>query len=110
MYAGKDKAGKFFITGKFTSLSNLLANDPSIKTNDLLILVSHTGVKKDKLIAEAFPNVFDIIIGGHTHTYLEKPIKINNTLIVQLNSNIKELGKLDLTINSFRKFYHRHSF
>ena len=100
VYSLKGKAGQFFVTDELTSLSNLLASDTSIQTNDLLILVSHMGFKKDQVIAAAFSNVFDVIIGGHSHTYLEQPVKINNTLIVQLNNNIKELGKLDLTINS----------
>ncbi|MDK2818913.1 MAG: bifunctional metallophosphatase/5'-nucleotidase [Spirochaetota bacterium] len=100
VYADKDKFGQFFVTDEFISLSNLLLTEPSITTNDLLVLVSHTGIEKEQAIAKAFPNLFDLIIGGHSHTYLEQPIKINKTLIVQLNNNIKELGKLDLNINS----------
>ena len=100
VYADKDKVGQFFVTDEFISLSNILLTEPSITTNDLLVLVSHTGIEKEQAIAKAFPNLFDLIIGGHSHTYLEQPIKINKTLIVQLNNNIKELGKLDLNINS----------
>ncbi|MGL5956688.1 MAG: bifunctional metallophosphatase/5'-nucleotidase [Brevinema sp.] len=98
VYTHKDQAGQFTVQEEFSALSNILDNS-SLTTNDLLILVSHSGYELDKEIAQTFPNVFDIIIGGHSHTYLEQPHKINNTLIVQLNNNIQELGKLDLRID-----------
>lgn len=98
VYTLKDKQGQFVVSNVMSSLSNELQNT-NYQTNDLLILVSHSGYELDKKIAETFPNVFDVIIGGHSHTYLEQPTKINNTLIVQVNNNIKELGKLDLFIS-----------
>ncbi|MGL4676262.1 MAG: bifunctional metallophosphatase/5'-nucleotidase [Brevinema sp.] len=103
VYTHKDKAGQFTVQEEMSALSNVLDNSASWNTNDLLILVSHSGYEVDKEIARNFPNVFDVIIGGHSHTYLEQPDKINNTLIVQLNSNIQELGKLDLVLDAKNK-------
>jgi 2',3'-cyclic-nucleotide 2'-phosphodiesterase (5'-nucleotidase family) len=40
----------------------------------------------------------DIIVGGHSHTRLKQPKKINNVLIVQTGSNCENLGVLEVTV------------
>ena len=55
---------------------------------DVVICLSHCGWNKikspseDELLAENVPGI-DIIIGGHTHTALTRPIIAGNTIIVQ---------------------------
>ncbi len=66
---------------------------------DLQILVSHMGVQKDKSIAQKIEGL-ELIIGGHSHTTIFKPFKINNTLICQAGSRGRYLGKLELFLNS----------
>ncbi|MDH7481664.1 MAG: bifunctional UDP-sugar hydrolase/5'-nucleotidase [Armatimonadota bacterium] len=39
---------------------------------DIVVLLSHLGFSKDKALAKAVPGI-DIILGGHTHTKLDKP-------------------------------------
>jgi 2',3'-cyclic-nucleotide 2'-phosphodiesterase (5'-nucleotidase family) len=68
-----------------------------------IILVSHCGVEPDKQLAEALPDVA-VIIGGHSHTRLDKPIVVehpngHSTIIVQTGSYGHNLGKLDLAFN-----------
>ena len=84
-----------------------------LKTNekcDLIICLSHLGYqyKTDKVsdikLAEKTKNI-DLIIGGHTHTSLEKPTKIRNlsgktTLITQVGWAGINLGRLNF---HFRK-------
>jgi len=88
---------------KAVEVSSLLKNELKC---DLVICLSHLGYEyqnkkvSDTILAESTENI-DIIIGGHTHTFLEKPT-------VALNSNGKEvlinqvgwaginLGKIDL--------------
>lgn len=65
---------------------------------DIQILVSHMGLQKDKSVAEKIEGL-EVIIGGHSHTVLHKPRKINNTLICQAGSRGRYLGKLDLFLN-----------
>ena len=68
---------------------------------DLIVCLSHTGtsrVKKkseDENLARAVPEI-DVIISGHTHTILSKPIVIGKTLIVSSGSYGAYLGKLIL--------------
>jgi len=75
---------------------------------DLIICLSHLGYqyKSDKIsdlkLAKKTKNI-DLIIGGHTHTSLEKPTKIRNlshknTLIIQVGWAGINLGRLDFYI------------
>jgi 5'-nucleotidase / UDP-sugar diphosphatase len=67
-----------------------------------IILVTHVGVDLDRKLA-ALPEV-DAIIGGHSHTRLDKPIIIehpdgSHCIIVQTGCYGKALGKLDLAFS-----------
>jgi 5'-nucleotidase len=68
---------------------------------DMVICLSHSGVINDKsrsedeILAKEVQGI-DVIVGGHSHTRLEKPIVINSTLVVQASSYGKCVGVLDL--------------
>ncbi len=71
---------------------------------DLVICLSHSGLvfdpKKgwqgeDVELAQQVPGI-DVIISGHTHTSLAKPIIINNIPIVQAGSFGRYVGKLEI--------------
>jgi 5'-nucleotidase / UDP-sugar diphosphatase len=64
---------------------------------DLVIVLSHLGLPADRLLAKATQGI-QIIVGGHTHTRIESPMTVNETLIVQAWEHAKVLGVLDLTI------------
>ncbi len=64
---------------------------------DLVVVLSHIGYPEDRVLAQKVPGI-DVIIGGHTHTRLEKPAVVNHTIIVQAWEHAKALGVLDLTI------------
>jgi 2',3'-cyclic-nucleotide 2'-phosphodiesterase (5'-nucleotidase family) len=69
--------------------------------SDLLIAVTHQGVEDDSVLAMSVKGL-DVIVGGHSHTRLQKPKYINGIIIVQTGSNCENLGVLDLTVD------HRH--
>jgi len=64
---------------------------------DLVIVLSHLGLSVDRWLAQAVRGIH-VIIGGHTHTRIENPMQVNETLIVQAWEHAKVLGILDLTI------------
>ena len=64
---------------------------------DLIIVLSHIGLENDREMAKHIKNV-DLIIGGHSHTLMRKPEKVNGVLIVQAGSYTRDLGKLDLVV------------
>ncbi len=62
---------------------------------DLLVLVSHLGLTDDILVAEATTGI-DLILGGHSHTALDTPIRVKDTRIVHPGSNAEQLGRYDI--------------
>jgi 5'-nucleotidase/UDP-sugar diphosphatase len=57
----------------------------------ILIALSHLGVENDEVLAKAYPQ-FDVIIGGHSHTTMNKAMMVNNVMIVQTGSGLKNVG------------------
>ena len=63
----------------------------------MLIGLTHLGVEGDEPLANAYPQ-FDLIIGGHSHTTITKPMIVNGVMIVQVGSGLKNVGKTTLTV------------
>ena len=63
---------------------------------DAFIGLTHLGYKADKRLAEKNKE-FDLIIGGHSHTFLDSATKINNTYITQVGDDVNYVGKTVLT-------------
>lgn len=82
--------------------------------SELLIALSHLGVSEaglslhrfisndDQKLAQDVPEL-NLIIGGHSHTFLDKGLKEGNTLIVQAGYRGNFLGRVDLLWDSERK-------
>jgi len=66
---------------------------------DVIISVNHSGVKEDRELARAIPEI-DVIVGGHSHTPLYEPIIEGKTVIVQAGQYLKYLGILELSWNA----------
>ncbi|MDH5201962.1 MAG: 5'-nucleotidase C-terminal domain-containing protein [Nitrospirota bacterium] len=64
---------------------------------DIIIILSHIGHHADRILAERVRGI-DVIVGGHSHTKVEKPVRVGNTIIVQAWEHAKALGVLDLTV------------
>jgi 2',3'-cyclic-nucleotide 2'-phosphodiesterase (5'-nucleotidase family) len=63
--------------------------------HNVLVALTHLGYYKDEKLARAMDEL-DLIIGGHSHTVIEKPRQINRALIVQAGSRSKYLGRVEL--------------
>ena len=48
----------------------------------------------------------DIIIGGHSHTFLEKPENVNGILIAQAGTGTDQIGRFDLEIDTDSNLVH----
>jgi 2',3'-cyclic-nucleotide 2'-phosphodiesterase (5'-nucleotidase family) len=68
------------------------------KEADVIIVLSHIGFNADRQLASAVSDI-DVIIGGHSHTRVDKPVLIGKTVVVQDYEHGKTLGVLDLTIS-----------
>lgn len=68
-----------------------------LNKNDLKIALTHIGVEEDKRLAEKCPEIA-LIIGGHSHTALFKPLTVGKTIICQAGAYAKYVGKLDADV------------
>ena len=68
---------------------------------DLTVLLTHIGFDQDLELAELLPAEIgvDLIIGGHSHTLMEQPAKVNDILIAQVGTGSEQIGRFDLVIN-----------
>ncbi len=68
---------------------------------DLTILLTHIGFDSDIELARMLKPEWgvDIIIGGHSHTILEKPAKENGILIVQAGVGTDQIGRFDIIVD-----------
>ena len=78
-------------------ISNTYKNDDI----DLTILLTHIGFESDIALAKMLKPEWgvDIIIGGHSHTILEKPEKVNNILIAQAGTGTNQIGRFDIVVD-----------
>ncbi len=90
-----------------TDMSRILKDDMKC---DIVICLSHLGYEyssnkvSDVKVAEATSNI-DLIIGGHTHTFMEKPAVVNNkvgkkVMINQVGCFGLYLGRIDFYLDS----------
>lgn len=68
---------------------------------DILIMLSHLGISKDRYMAEHYPEI-DIIMGGHTHHLLIKGEKDNHTLLTAAEKFGHYIGNIELEIQDHK--------
>lgn len=83
---------------------------------DLVICLSHLGHRyqdtikpSDMRLASEVPGI-DVVIGGHTHTFLDEPVKLSHkdgrqTLVCQVGHSGIRLGRIDLRFHVQRKMW-----
>ena len=78
-------------------ITNVYKNDDI----DLTILLTHIGFESDIELAKMLRPEWgiDIIIGGHSHTILDRPRVVNNVLIVQAGVGSDQIGRFDIVVD-----------
>lgn len=66
--------------------------------SDLVVVLSHLGLEADRALAAAVPGI-DVIVGGHSHTAVEKPEVVGETIVVQAFHSGRRLGRLELVVD-----------
>jgi 2',3'-cyclic-nucleotide 2'-phosphodiesterase (5'-nucleotidase family) len=74
---------------------------------DLIIVLSHLGFPQEVKLAKEVDGI-DILLSGHTHNRLYKPVIVNGTIIIQSGCHGSFLGKLDLEIENNRVCNYNH--
>ena len=69
---------------------------------DFTVLLTHIGIEADQQLATLLDPRWgvDLIIGGHSHTLLEKPIEVNGIPIVQAASGTDQIGRFDIMVDT----------
>ena len=69
---------------------------------DFTVLLTHIGFEEDKHLAALLDPAWgvDVIIGGHSHTVLEKPEEVNGILIVQAGVGTDQIGRFDIKVDT----------
>lgn len=108
---------ELFILTNPKYLTGILLNDPvdiaareieAIRAQaDLVVLLTHVGLKADLEIAATIDGV-DVIIGGHSHAALPRPVVVTNTsghpvVVHQAGEYTQHLGYVDLAVNPAEK-------
>ena len=93
------------------STANKIASELKSKSCDLVICLSHLGfeyenksINSDRKLAAETENI-DIILGGHTHTFFDKPLVLKNiknkdVLVNQVGWGGVYLGRIDIDVES----------
>jgi len=68
---------------------------------DLTILLTHIGLDSDIALAKLLQPEWgvDLIIGGHSHSMLNEPLKVNGILIAQCGTGTNQIGRFDVVVD-----------
>lgn len=68
---------------------------------DLTILMTHIGFESDVELAKMLKPEWgvDMIIGGHSHTVLQEPARVNDILIAQAGVGTDQVGRFDIVVD-----------
>lgn len=69
---------------------------------DLTVLLTHIGLEADKKLASLLDPDWgvDLIIGGHSHSFMEAPELVNGVPILQAGTGTGIVGRLDLEVDA----------
>lgn len=84
------------------NLEGVRVDDPVTSTRSLIkqlkkrgmhtfVVVSHIGIDGDRELAKAVPEI-DLIVGGHSHKYMDEAENVNGVWIVQANARGRYIG------------------
>ncbi len=102
-----DAIKKDSLVGSFISLEEA-SHEVGVITNayknddiDLTVVLTHIGFESDLQLAAMMDPEWgvDMIIGGHSHTILKQPAKVNNILIAQAGVGTNQIGRFDILVD-----------
>ena len=82
----------------------IICDNYRTRKTDLTILLTHIGIEEDRKLAELLdPELgVDLIIGGHSHTFMDEPEVVNGIPIVQAGTGTGLLGRFDIEYDTWR--------
>ncbi len=87
--------GEVALTGSNAETALRAVRELHAQGAELIVALTHIGLEVDVELAREIPGV-DIIFGGHSHSYLDEPIRMGSTFIVPGGERGTHLMRLDL--------------
>ncbi len=102
------KCKKDELVGTFVTLEDAakevgkICNAYNATDVDMTVLLTHIGLEEDKKLAAMMDPAWgvDMIIGGHSHSFMEEPEIVNGIPIVQAGTGTDQIGRFDLVIDT----------
>ena len=96
---GEKVVGTFVDVEEAAREVGIICDNYRTKATDITILLTHIGID---LAARLDPHWgVDLIIGGHSHTFMDEMEVVNGVPIVQAGTGTDIIGRLDLTYNTW---------
>lgn len=77
---------------------------------DFTVILTHIGIEEDIKLAESInPHLgVDLIIGGHSHTMMEEPLRVNDILIAHAGHGSDQVGRFDIIVDMENNCVHQY--
>ncbi len=94
--------GTFVDVGEAAAEVGRICNAYNAIDIDATVLLTHIGFEEDKKLAARLDPAWgvDMIIGGHSHTFMTEPAVVNGIPIVQAGVGTDQIGRFDLTVDT----------
>ncbi len=95
---GEQVIGSYINVAEAAKEVGIIADNYRTKDTDIFILLTHIGIEKDRELAAMLNPDWgvDMIIGGHSHTFMDAPEFVNGIPIVQAGTGSGQIGRFDL--------------
>ena len=102
---GEKVIGTFIDVDEAAKEVGIIADNYRTKDTDMTILMTHIGIEEDRRLAERLNPDWgvDLIIGGHSHTFMDKEEIINGVPIVQAGTGTGIIGRFDIEYDDEEK-------
>jgi 5'-nucleotidase / UDP-sugar diphosphatase len=95
------------LVGSFVSLEDAsqevgkICNAYKNEDIDLTILLTHIGLDSDMQLAKLLNPEWgvDMIVGGHSHTFMDQPERVNDILIAHSGNGTNQIGRFDIVVD-----------
>ena len=102
------KCKKDELVGTFVTLEDAakevgkICNAYNATDVDMTVLLTHIGLEEDKKLAAMLDPAWgvDVIIGGHSHSFMDEPAVVNGIPIVQAGTGTDQIGRFDMMIDT----------
>ena len=94
--------GTFIDTVEAAKEVGIICDNYRTRKTDMVILLTHIGIEEDRKLARLLNPDWgvDLIIGGHSHTFMEAPEIVNGIPIVQVGRGTDQIGRFDIEIDT----------